>query len=253
MKKKSYLESVTLWARWCLPKKEADEVTADYKELLAEDSRSEQQLLKDFGTPYQAVRPLTRAESYRGWLVVFAVLAACGMGLGWITFSPWAWDNASMLWIRVLWGVGLVISLVWFWRKQPKSPLPKGLVPMLFPMPVLACAALGISWWLVKLFRDDVEAVNSSWILPFCHAFPQAIEILGLLFGLLVIYALVKARISDRRWAAVYAIGMTSLFVLANLTVLFTSLDNPEAVLIALWRHNLPALAGVVVAGVFLC
>ena len=62
--KKDYLTRLTQAARWQLPPKEAAEVAADYRDILAGDGRTEEALVQEVGTPWQAVRLGRPPKSY---------------------------------------------------------------------------------------------------------------------------------------------------------------------------------------------
>ena len=75
--KKDYLTRLTQAARWQLPPKEAAEVAADYRDILAGDGRTEGALVQEVGTPWQAVRLVRSPKSYGRWVMAFTELAGC--------------------------------------------------------------------------------------------------------------------------------------------------------------------------------
>ena len=74
MDAQTYLKKFSRIVRWKLPKSEADEVLADYQEMLAQCSGETTQA---FGQPAQAVRLLSEPKMHYRWLAIFALLAFC--------------------------------------------------------------------------------------------------------------------------------------------------------------------------------
>ena len=69
-----YLAKLSQAARWYLPQAEAAEVVEDYRDLIQQEPRSEEELLRDLGSPWSAARQLVQPRAYRRWVAVFAVL-----------------------------------------------------------------------------------------------------------------------------------------------------------------------------------
>ena len=72
MLKKDYMAGLESWARWMLPRREAEEVIADYREIAGDP-----ELSRGLARPRDAVRPLADKKAYRAWLAAFAAMAAC--------------------------------------------------------------------------------------------------------------------------------------------------------------------------------
>lgn len=150
MDAQTYLKKFSRIVRWKLPKSEADEVLADYQEMLAQCSGETTQA---FGQPAQAARLLSEPKMYYRWLAVFGLLTFC------LLLSEFFLLRASFaqyptVRMYLLLFVGLIGSLLWF-QPQPgedcKSSLPKGLGPMLLGY------WLWRSWWRV-FWQDSRKA-----------------------------------------------------------------------------------------------
>ena len=76
--KKDYMTRLERAVRWRLPPQEAEDVIADYREIVGNPPRSEEELHREVGDPEQAVKLLTSPlNAYRVWLLVFGLMAAC--------------------------------------------------------------------------------------------------------------------------------------------------------------------------------
>ena len=63
--KKDYMTRLERAARWRLPPREAEDVIADYREMVGDPPRPEEELLQELGKPRDAIRPLTPKWPYR--------------------------------------------------------------------------------------------------------------------------------------------------------------------------------------------
>lgn len=248
MLKKDYLSRLTRAARWRLEAKEAEEVVADYREMVGDPPRPEEELMRELGKPFDAVKPLTERKPYWVWLAVFGFLVLCLSVPG--LSAPWGTWKVPFYWLfgephcraRGLALLGALGALVWFrWTGRKEAQLPKA-------VPVLLAVLLG---WLVL-----VLAVNWAWMHDFI-AFGDlwgdmliyrvgdiildppgtASRSFHVLVGSLTwaggpgvtvigIFALVKARTGDRRWCAVYVLAMTAMMVSLEALALLTNMDT---------------------------
>ena len=71
--KKDYMTRLERWARWMLPRQEAEDVLADYRDIVADP-----ELAQDLGKPRAVIWALADRKSYYTWLGVFAALARYG-------------------------------------------------------------------------------------------------------------------------------------------------------------------------------
>ncbi len=231
--KKTYLMQLSRAARWRLPPAEAQDVVADYEELLLQKPRSEPELVQELGTPTQAVQLLCPPRIYRQWLAVFGLLTVCLL-LPALSILP----HMGGLWrllkteLRVLpvelifLAVGLLVSWFWFRRQgvhEKSRALPKGLAPAL----AFQLAGLAGIWWVIWLALARPDGLM--------HVFQQAPSLAPILnaclqwgcfaLALVGLLGLVNARLSDRRWRSVYVLGLTATVLCMALLGMFWSLD----------------------------
>lgn len=275
--KHNYLARLERWARWMLPRAEAEDVVDDYRDIVGDPPRSEEDLLRDLGKPRSVIRPLTQKKPYYTWLAAFAVMAACALlpGLSPLPGGNRLWvflSNRYILNVFCLGGVlpllGMVTALVWFRRKGQKlERLPRA-VPILLAVAVIWVAGVLATDWLwlndpmgFSALLGEVP-VRVLWFnLGYTRPLTVLLLIDSLTWGgcfamtLLAVYALVKARTGDRRWAAVYIAALTAVLLswqalsyMSSLEVSF--LDWP----VAYFHRWVPCAAvGLVGTGVALC
>lgn len=266
--KRDYLSRLSRAARWYLPAAEASEVLEDYRELIEQEPRSEEELFREVGTPRDAVGRLVQIRAYRKWLAVFAFLAVCVLLPAadvilsvlseellrrfqiWFVTGGIARTSWYAEWMFPL---GTMLGLVWFQRSGRKErALPKGIVPLLLVL------LLGMGWvsflaWVI--FTEQWDVLNSLfsgrawpvWLTLGADAFAA---------GLLGMLGLVKARLADRRWRAVYVLGLTGAVLCVFLWKMFSSMSldfSPgwQTPLVA--RYVFIAVLGLIGTGVSLC
>lgn len=275
--KHNYLARLERWARWMLPRAEAEDVVDDYRDIVGDPPRSEEDLLRDLGKPRSVIRPLTQKKPYYTWLAAFAVMAACALlpGLSPLPGGNRLWvflSNRYILNVFCLGGVlpllGMVTALVWFRRKGQKLERLPGAVPILLAVPVIWIAGVLATDWLwlndpmgFSALLGEVP-VRVLWFnLGYTRPLTVLLLIDSLTWGgcfamtLLAVYALVKARTGDRRWTAVYIAALTAVLLswqalsyMSSLEVSF--LDWP----VAYFHRWVPCAAiGLVGTGVALC
>lgn len=248
--KKNYMTRLERAARWRLPREEAEDVIADYRDIVADS-----ELCRDLGKPREVIAPLTTKKAYRIWLAVFAFMAACILIPGASPHAPfyWIWDacfagpyGGASGWFHVFshWGpilavVGLAVSLVWFRRTGRKEgQLPKAVKILTAVLLVWAGALLLVEW---AAFRDPQGFADLLGEVPWTYfgvpimggkMVSLSVEILrdmvqygGTAIAFLGVYALVKARTGDRRWAAVYCLAMAVMLVSMESLAVFTAMD----------------------------
>lgn len=223
MERSRYLRRLALEARWRLPPDEAEEVIADYTELLEQDSRPENELCRDMGTPRQAVRLLEEKSDYRRWLSVFAGLTACLLLPCFWTFS----QNHHPMPAVILMIVGVVWVRSWFSSEKQdlperKSPLPRGLRLLLVLqgavlVPALAsCVSIG-GFRLFGIRWISISAVGEITVLMF--------QLAGVTASLTGLFGLVRARLSDWRWYALYTFGLAVVVFCVQFLALLHDMD----------------------------
>lgn len=241
-RQKSWLDRLSSAARWRLGAKEAGEVIADYREIVGGQPRTEAELVRDLGKPLDAVKLLTGQKAYRLWLAVFTILAASLAVVGWcavVSWSPVVWQElfGEMHPARVpaILLLSATAALVWFrWKGWKGEKLPRGAVILLAVVLAWIAVTMCANWAWMHDFDGFAEMwgrmpallgpggmiSRSNWILH------DALALIGGA-GMAVtgITALVKARMGDRRWAAVYILAMTAVLVSLETLVVRNNLD----------------------------
>lgn len=279
MRRQSWLDRFSRAALWRLEAKEAGEVIADYREIVGDPPRSEEELARDLGKPLDAVKPLTDQKAYRIWLAVFAALALC-LALPGLSplpggFSLWHWlfENRPFgcQLGAVLALLGAAGAAVWFrWKGRKGEKLPRGIPILLAILLVWLALVLGAAWaWLhdplgFAEMWDEAPARVLWWELGW--SVYRSVALLGdaltwiggLGMTVIGIFALVKARTEDRRWTAVYVLALTAMLVSLEQMALMGSMDlttgtDWAAVSPCFYNWVWLAAAGLVGTGVALC
>lgn len=273
--KKDYMTQLERAARWRLPRQEAEDVIADYRDIISHPPRSEEELRREVGDPEKVIQMLVSpTRAYRVWLAAFILMAACILTLG---FSPTAigypfWFAYFDSWHGNHLGpaaavLGAVLTLVWFRWQGFKSEKHSKAVPILLAVLTVWTGVIIVVFCLVA--RDPVgfsEALGQvpSWIGPdrmeslsnrILNAF---LAYSGVLMALLGTFALVRARTQDRRWAAVYVLAIAAVLIPLEMLALFTCMDPIFDITTAwylpyLGQYAAIFAAGMVGAGVALC
>lgn len=276
--KKNYMTRLERWARWMLPQQEADDIIADYRDIVGTPPRPEEELLQDLGKPRDVIKPLTQKKPYYTWLAVFAVMAACilipaesplPLGLYPVWFTLFLHDGfiipgvPMFLWFMI---TGLVLSLIWFRPRQgeAKTPLPRSILIAL----AVLLAVMGLVWWTfwqLTLYPGGA-LTNPIFHLPMEFWWPMGggyiggnlfaflLEWSAIPFAVVGMVGLVKARTCDRRWRAVYFLSLSAMMLAFAVLALLTSMDPSDI----RWTYTrqicieITAL-GLIGAGVALC
>lgn len=263
--REQYLKKFSQAVRWRLPPQESEEAIADYRELIYQPERDRGKLVEELGEPVQAAHLLTDVKTYRRWLKVFAVLA-----FGLFLLAKWNWTGWSDVhlsfaeqWWYPVWvmAVGLALSLYWFRRHgQKNGPMSKWL--MLSLVVVLALGAGVLAWEWRVMDAEFLECVAAE---PFRGPLHKQIWVLGdlLMYGgaacaLAALAGLVLAKCYDRRWLALYILGLTVAALCGFMTFQLKgmSLEYLEANMIQayLFSRLIPiGAAGLIGTGVALC
>lgn len=274
--RKDYLSSLSRAARWCLPPAEAAEVLEDYRDLIEQEPRSEEALRRDLGSPWSAARQLVQPKAYRRWVAVFAVLAACvllpaalpllrelmepaifrfpALDLPWRIYS---FCGAIVPFRGIFLLIGMALALVWFRRGSGEERhwnLPKGVMPLLLLL-LMGMAFQWVNAWI--LLHEPVKIWE--WLTSeIVKALRLAMTLDMFVMGVIGMFALVKARMTNRRWRAVYipalagsVLGMAiyALWCYADLSVVGTAGWQTPILL----EYIAITVLGLVGTGVSLC
>lgn len=244
MTQSSYQKRFSRLVRWRLPRAEAEGVLADYEEIFAHHrGEDDAALTRSLGEPRQAVGLLTQPGVYRRWLAAFCLVLPLGLLL-----RGRFWSEPTALMAGLLLS-GMAVSLVQFWPRAGRGPMPRGLRPALAGLAVLLAA---VGWVLGCLFTGawsswpaEWYGLTAWWVLRLTGAAGAAAGLLGV----------VKARLDDRRWSALYILGLTAVTVCVLILAFLGSLDSASG---GAWAsYALPwgllGAAGLVGTGVALC
>lgn len=222
MDQQTYLKTLSYALRWRLPKPEVDEVLADYEEMFSQcPADSDGQFIGELGGPFQAARLLTEPKAYRRWLAAFGLMAFCLL-LPQCLLLRARFDQYPAGWMFLLLAAGTAAALVWFWPKRGeggKLPFPKGLCLMLAVLLMISAAAAAI---LAGLAAGVWEALPPALYGTAAYWTMSLAGTAAALFGL---FGLVKARISDRRWRALYVMGLMVLSECVMVIAVLVSMD----------------------------
>lgn len=273
--KKTYLERLGSWAHWMLPAPEAESVIMDHQDIVGTPPRPQAELLRDLGRPRDAVRRLIEPKEYRIWLAVFALLAACILIPGitahgplwpvwdWCFYAPAVHIGGIYFGLRgpLLAAAGLAAALVWFRRRGQKAGrMPKG-VPVFLGL--LAAWSIGVLWFDWLWMHDpegfvrwvEQTAFTSALLPTLWRAHSWILQYGGAAAALIGLWGLVKARLQDRRWAAVYVLALAAMLLTMEPLCLLMMLSSPQEgwYLLPLGIDCAVFAAGAVGAGVLLC
>ena len=227
--KRDYFAQLTRAARWLLPPEEAREVLEEYRDILDAAPRDGESLRRDLGDPAEAMRLLSQPKEYHRWLAAFAGMAAClllpavsplpGMTRLWQFFQRYLYRFPVEL---MFLAAGLGVSLVWFRRREAEKegPLPRGVKPLF----ALQLAGMAAAWSVLCLAAFQPQG-PMAFLQAHAGLAGHIADILlwmGFLLSLTGLWALVQARLADRRWRAVYALSLTTtVLVMAALSMLW--------------------------------
>ena len=238
----NYLAKLSRAARWYLPPAEAAEVLEDYREFIEQRPRSEEELRRDLGSPWSAARQLVQPKAYQRWVTVFAVLAACILlpavlpllsELSGIVIFRFHTYGVDLLWWFIslcdkvipfrggLLLTGMALALAWFRRgngEERRWNLPKGMVPLL----ALLLAGMAFEWVIAWVTLAMIWPGMPSEIVI---ALPLAMTLDMFSMGIIGMFALVKARMADRRWRAVYILALAGSILGLSIFAFWTRMD----------------------------
>lgn len=213
----SYYQKLSLLARWYLPRKEAEEVLRDYREILGD--AGEEGAEERFGSPRKVVLELTDRAQRLWWAGVFALMAFCVLlSLLWLgTRNLDGWFK-----VQVAAAIfGTVFSLFFFGMDE-KTPMSKPLYAGILTAFLFTAGCLVLI--LFFLFHLDWifalqgrAGATASRVLMGMIAVSIFLSLLGLVFS----------RIFDRRWRVLYILGLTVIVLCAAVFRILWSMDSP--------------------------
>lgn len=280
--REDYLAKLSQAARWYLPPAEAAEVVEDYRDLIEQQPRSEEALLRDLGSPWSAARQLVQPRAYRRWVAVFAVLAVCLLPPSALPLlrelseqavfqfpaADWPWRIISLCgkivpFLGVFLLTGAALSLVWFRRRsgeERRQPLPRGVALLLLLLLIGLAFEWGVIWISLELILESQNALAKiwGWMTSDIAAVMRLAMVLTLfVMGIIGMLALVRARMTNRRWRAVYVLALAGSILGMSVFALWTSMDvsfsSTGWQTPLLLRYVAITVVGLVGTGVSLC
>ncbi len=261
--REQYLKQFSRAVRWRLPPRESEDAIADYRELVFQPERDESKLVEELGEPVQAAHLLTDVKSYLRWLKVFAVLA-----FGLFLLAKWdymAWSNVRLSFAEQWWypvwtmAVGLVLSLYWFRRHgQKNGPLPKGLVLAIAVVLIAGCVVMYGIWDVTGAVMYEQVSEHTLRLRQQTRLVITAMMYVGTLSAVAALPGLVLAKCYDRRWLALYVLGVTVAAMIGFVTFYFKSIDldylTANMLQSYLFARLIPiGIVGLIGTGVALC
>ncbi|MCI8738532.1 MAG: hypothetical protein HFG10_00265 [Oscillibacter sp.] len=240
-----YLFRLSRAVRWCLPPAEAAEVLEDYRDLIEQESRCEEELRRDLGSPWSAARQLVQPKAYQRWVTVFAVLAACILlpavlpllsELSGIVIFRFHTYGVDLLWWFIslcdkvipfrggLLLTGMALALAWFRRGKGEDKcrtLPKGVMPLL----LLLLMGMAFQWVNAWILLNEPVKVWEWLTSEIVKALRLAMTLDMFSMGIIGMFALVKARMADRRWRAVYILALAGSILGLSIFAFWTRMD----------------------------
>ena len=264
--RRDYFSRLSRAARWYLPPAEAAEVLEDYREIV--DGRSEEELRQEVGAPRETARRLAQPKAHRRWLAAFGTLTVCLL----LPTVDTLTQELSLLLYRLfrvyyLWGgvpatsrlsillvpLGIVLSLFWLRRGGEKGKaLPRGIVPLL----VILLLGIAWTWFLTWVTLTEQMAVIDFLFPPHKRVVEQSLALFTAFAGVVGMVGLIKARLGDRRWLAVYILGLAgagaAIFFWRMMTRMY--FDESPGWQIPYWLRLISVTAaGLLGTGVSLC
>ena len=254
MDKQAYLKKFSRAVRWRLPKSDADEVLADYNEMIVQNWKEQEFIpIQELGNPVQSAKLLSEPKAYCRWLVVFGVMALCLLLPEFLLLRANFSHSPSLL-IYTLFILGAAVSLIWFrpgHGEERKLSFPKGLLPMLLVLLVIMAAVAGIMASLIMQVWTFIPPEQYGRIAY------GTLLLAGTAAAALGLLGLIKGRLSDRRWCSLYVMGLTGLaecvLVLALLVSPTLGASSSPWMISYAYNLGLIGIAGLIGVGVSLC
>ena len=253
MDKQTYFRRFSNSVRWRLSEQEAREVLADYEEILSEKpEKLDEATLSGLGEPYRAAAVLTNRSVYRRWMVTFSAMALCIL-IPWCLLFRGGFYHEPIIfvWGAFLLGAGLALFRFRFQRGGKRQKHPKelwvwlGVVLALATVSGLVLGGLALKLW--EMLPDRMYGITARLALCVSGSVAMVAGIRGL----------IKARLDNHRWSALYILALVvlleSVSVLALLTGIDTSCSVPNWWVPYVTQWSVLAGAGLLATGVSLC
>lgn len=263
MTKAEYLSRFSRALKWRMSYQEAEEVIHDYEELFDQNNKREEEFCRELGNPVIAAGHLKDERAFQSWLVVFGIqllpiaivscllfsMSSYNIVISSIELQPYLVIAVSFL--------GIAVSFWWFRpRKEFKDKkLSKGIVFLLIVLYLFAVSmVLLTAYFFHRLFYIGVS-------ISFAKFFVSILKLSGIILALLGIFAIVKSRICERRYRAVYILAVIFLLIIVFFFQVLTSMDffvgNSKSIFLLLAEefrmYAIIGGAGILASGAALC
>ncbi len=254
MNNKTFFAQLNLALHWYLPQPEADEVQEDYQDMQRQAAEDGEVFPPKEDDPQKIARSLSDRREYHRWLLAFGAMLACPLAATVFLINYYVpildWYTASGL-IYLLFWLGLLAALLWNRRcrqRQPAVPRPPRLLAGCAALTLFDIVSLGlaISW---TVYIRLVPSYYNMWVNgTMMNTYIALVCLTNVLYCLA---ALLRSRLENRRWLALYIIGITMLLgAMLYLDHLHTMVFDYELLHEAIDRLKsfvLPLLAGLAV------
>ena len=248
MKGLGYLERISLAARWFLPRKEAENVIDDYRDILSEAGGAEA-ARERFGAPLKVVLSVLDRRKALAWNFFFAAALVFHF-----MFIYWA-KNGGYYNTLILSAVTAALLLWVFGVEKLRDPfrgLPKHLLIL-----SIALALVIIAMFVPTCFISgslNFFSRPENW--HYAELFYSFIYGCMIFFLLLSLAGIVLARLKDRRWRSVSILSLTAVCVVFYYISIFGNMDpiyDPSTAALNNYEVVFVTVAGIFAAGVGLC
>ncbi len=245
MNRQQYLKKFSGAVRWWLSAEEAEDIIADYEEMLEETGEP---LEEKWGHPWEAAKLIGNATVYYKWLAVFGVLAAFLL----ISELPiLLWRAYSISYLRT-YGVllaGIVLALIAFRPNERKCPRPKGLLPVVGLLFFLYGAVVYLT------IATMLQVLEGKPVLLDGRIIANLLRIGGMVGFVVGVWALIGARTKAYHWRALYVVCLMGSILCLSITVVLSSMDLHFAGVHLMQKIfiNWCSYAGIGLVGVVLC
>lgn len=209
----TFFAQLNLALHWYLPQPEADEVREDYQDMQRQAAETGEVFPPKEDNPLKIARSLSDRREYRRWLLAFGVMLACPLAVGAYLvnyyFPLFDWQN-SVFFTRLFFWLGLLAALLWnrhSRRRLPALPRPPRLSAGCAALALFNVISLGLAiFWTVWIM---ITPYYSMWVNG--KMMNTYISLVCLTNVLYCLAAVLRGRLENRRWLAMYIIGITLL------------------------------------------
>ena len=215
MNRQQYLKKFSGAVRWRLSGEEAEDIIADYEEMLDETGEA---LEEKWGHPEKAAKLLGNATLYYKWIIAFGVLT------GFLLISELPilfWRVYSISYFRT-YGVlliGIVLALIAFRPNERKRLRPKGVLPLVGLLFLLYSAEVYLVMvTILQVMEGKPVLLDGKFIVAL-------LKIGGVVSLVVGVCALVGARIKTYHWRTLYVVCLMGSILCLSIAVVLSNMD----------------------------